>query len=184
MHGEGCGVSHSGHTRDVVGGTDRNNTMSNSNNPLNALPVSTLKVIAKLADDAVKGRREEFGQVKGEFSVDQTVVLRATGTVSVSKSSPNAIIAQKAKPWALLAVALEEANRQLEAAGKAGIDLERVVELAESADPDLAKEAEKKAKAHLKEIKEEVRGFRWGGVSVDGKVEVVAKEDHRDRAAG
>lgn len=152
-------------------------------NPLSSLPVSTLKVLAKMADDAVACRREEFGQVKAEFEVDQTVVIRATGTVKVSKSSPEAIIAQKAKPWAILAATLEEANRRLEAAGAAGINLEKVVELAESANPELAKKAEKKAKAHLKSIKEEVRGFKWGSVSVAGEVTVLAKEDHREGAA-
>ena len=148
-------------------------------NPLSSLPVSTLKILAKMAADAVTDRREELGQTKAEFEVDQTVVVRATGTVKVSKSSPDAIIAQKAKPWAILATALEEANRRLEAAGAVGINLEQVVEIAENANPDLAKEAEKKAKAHLKTIKETVRGFRWGGVAVAGEVTVLAKEDHR-----
>jgi hypothetical protein len=159
--------------------------MSNTNNPLSTLPTPTLKVIAKLASDEVKTRREDLGQVKAEFAVDQTVVLRATGTVKVAKSTPDAIIAQKAKPWALLAAAVEEANRRLEAAGATGIDLDRIVELAESVNPELAKEAEKKAKAKLAEIKEEVRDFKWGGVSVkDGTVAVLAKEDHRQADAG
>jgi len=168
----------------VVGGTDQESeTTDTMSNPLSTLPVPTLKVLAKMADDAVKSRREELGQAKAEFAVDQTVVVRATGTVSVSRSSSDAIIAQKAKPWAILAAALEEANRRLEAAGAAGIDLERVVEMAEGANPDLAKQAEKKAKDHLKAIKEEVRGFRWGGVSVAGEVSVLAKEDHRNEGA-
>ena len=151
-------------------------------NALSTLPVSTLKVIAKMAADAVKDRREELGQTKAEFEVDQTVVIRATGAVKVSKSSPDAIIAQKAKPWAILVAAIEEANRRLAAAGAVGINLEQVVEIAETANPELAKEAEKKAKAHLKAIKETVRDFKWGGVSVSGEVTVLAKEDHRPEA--
>lgn len=160
-------------------GPARQNAMSNEN-ALSTLPVSTLKVIAKMTADEVASRREELGQTKGTFEVDQTVVIRATGTIAVSKSSPDAIIAQKAKPWAILVATLEEANRRLAAAGAVGINLEQVVEIAESANPELVKEAEKKAKAHLKAIKEEVRDFKWGAVSVkEGEVAVLAKEDHR-----
>jgi len=156
--------------------------MSNSN-PLNSLPTPTLKVLAKLTGDAMKDRRADLGQYKAEFAVDQTVVLRATGTVKVSKSTPDAIIAQRAEPWKLLAVALEQANRQLEAAGHMGIDLKRVVEAAEQADPELVKAAQRAATAHLRAVKEEVRGFRWGGTSVEGKIEVLAKEDHQEEGA-
>jgi len=170
------------HTTVVVtyeaGGTGQTPTMS-TENALSTLPVSTLKVLAKMTADAVKSRREDLGQTKATFEVDQTVVIRATGTVKVSKSSPDAIIAQAAKPWAILVAAIEEANRRLAAAGAVGINLEQVVEIAETANPDLAKDAEKKAKAHLKAIKETVRGFKWGGVAVAGEVTVIAKEDHR-----
>lgn len=149
-------------------------------NPLSTLPVPTLKILAKMAEEAVADRREELGQTKGVFTVDQTIVLRATGNVSVAKSTPDAIIAQAAKPWALLAAALEEANQRLAAAGQVGLDLKRLVEMAEIANPEMAKAAEEKAKEHLKAIKEEVRGFRWGSVSVkEGNVEVLSKEDHR-----
>lgn len=143
-------------------------------NALSSLPVSTLKVIAKMATDAVAERREEFGQVKAEFAVDQTVMLRASGTVKVSKSSPDAVIAQKAEPWKLLITALELANTQLAAAGKVGIDLKQVVRTAQNADPTLEKAAQATVKAELKEIKEEVRGFKWGGVAVSGSIEVVS----------
>jgi hypothetical protein len=153
--------------------------MSNEN-ALSTLPISTLKVIAKMATDAVKARREDLGQTKAEFEVDQTVVLRATGKVKVAKSTPDAIIAQKAEPWKLLVAALELANSQLYAAGVVGIDLKQVVRAAESADPELEKRTKATVKAELAEIKEEVRDFRWGGVSVpEGSVTVLAKEDHR-----
>lgn len=157
--------------------------MNTTKNTLSTLPTPTLKALAKLASDLVADRREDLGQVKAQFDVDHTVTLRVAGTVKVSKSSPDAVIAQKAKPWALLVVALEEANRQLAAAGKTGIDLERVVELAEKADPELAKEAQKKANAHLKTIKDEVRGFRWGGVSVAASCEVLAQQSNCDEEA-
>jgi len=152
--------------------------MSNEN-ALSVLPVSTLKVIAKMAADAVASRREELGQTKAVFEVDQTVVIRATGEVKVSKSSPDAVIAQKAEPWKLLVAALELANTQLAAAGQVGIDLKQVVRAAETANPELEKEAKKVVKTELARIKETVRDFKWGGVSVEGEVTVLAKEDHR-----
>lgn len=151
---------------------------------LNDLPVSTLKVIAKLATDAMKGRREELGQNKAEFAVDQTVVVRATGTIKVSKSTPDAICAQSARPWALVATLLSELNKERASAGKAGIDMAKVVELAESADPELAKEAQEAADRRIAEIKEPTRMFKWGGVRVAGEVAVLATGDHLAKVAG
>ena len=143
-----------------------------NNNPLANLSIATLRILKKVVEDAcdVKGRREQLGQAKAEFAVRETLTLDVAGLVKVGKSSPNAIIAQSAKPWDLFAVALTEANKQLAAAGVAGIDLKRVVELAEGADKDLVKRAKDDTKKALTEIKDEVRAFRWGAVRVDGTV--------------
>jgi len=151
---------------------------------LNNLPAPILHLLKKLVTDECKVRREDLGQTKGIFEVDETVVLTCKGTVKVSESSAEAIIAQKAKPWALVAALLEEANRRLGAAGEVGIDLEKIVEMAEKVNPDLAKDAEKKAKAKLAAIKDEVRGFKWGGVRAEGEIALVAHGDHRESAAG
>ncbi len=151
---------------------------------LNDLPAPVLKTIEKMAKDAMKGRREELGQAQGEFAVDQTVVLHAKGTVKVSKSSPDAVCAQSAKPWSLVATLLEELNKEREAAGKVGIDISRVVEMAEAANPDLAKEAQEAADAEIRRIKEPTRKFKWGGVRVAGEVAVLATGDHLAEAAG
>jgi hypothetical protein len=151
---------------------------------LKNMPVALLKTIAKLTADALKGRRDELGQIKAEFAVDQTVVLHAKGTVKVSKSTPDAIMAQSAKPWSIVHTLLTELNTEREAAGKVGIDIAKVVEMAESADPDLVKAAKKAADAHVKEIKEEVRDFKWGGTTADAEIEVLALGDHRAQASG
>ena len=137
-----------------------------------------LFVLAKLLADAMKGRRDELGQVKAEFAVDQTIVLHTKGTVKVSKSTPDAITAQSAKPWALLAAAVLELNKEREAAGKVGIDIAKLIEMAETVDPDLAKKAQEDADKRIREIKEPTRQFKWGGVSVAGEVEVLAVGDH------
>jgi hypothetical protein len=153
---------------------------------LNDLPAPVLKAIAKMATDAMKGRRDELGQVKAEFAVDQTVVLHAKGTVTVAKSTPDAIVAQSAKPWAIVHTLLTELNRERDAAGKVGIDIAKVVEMAEAADPDLVKKAKNAADSHVRSIKEEVRQFKWGSTSVKGgEVSVLATGDHlAEEAAG
>ena len=152
---------------------------------LKDLPAPVLKTIAKLAADSMKGRRDELGQVKAEFAVDQTVVLHLKGTVTVSKSTPDAIQAQSAKPWSIVHTLLTELNREREAAGKVGIDIAKVVEMAEAADPNLVKQAKEAADAHVREIKEEVRDFKWGATSVkEGAVEVLAVGDHLAQASG
>lgn len=152
---------------------------------LKNLPAPLLKAIEKMAKDAMKGRRDELGQVKAEFEVDQTVVLHTKGTVKVSKSTPDALKPQSAKPWSLFTAALIELNREREAAGKAGLDIEQLVALAEAVDPELTKKAQEDADKHVRETKEPTRGFKWGGVSVSGEVEVLAVGDHlADKAAG
>lgn len=151
---------------------------------LNDLPAPVLKTLAKLASDAMKGRREELGQAKGEFAVDQTVVVRVTGTVKVSKATPDALNPQSAKPWGLVATLLSELNKEREAAGKAGINMDQIIELAETVNPDLAKKAQEAADKRIAEIKEPTRKFKWGGVRVAGEVTVVATGDHLAEAAG
>ena len=147
------------------------------------LSAPLLKTIAKLAADALKGRREELGQTKAEFAVDQTVVLHAKGTVKVSKSTPDPIVAQSAKPWSIVHTLLTELNTEREAAGKVGIDIAKVVEMAEAADPNLVKAAKEAADAHVREIKEEVRQHKWGGTTADAEIEVLAIGDHLAQAA-
>lgn len=139
---------------------------------LKNLNTATLHLLKKLiADACTDERREQLGQSKGLFSVKETVTLNVEGEVKVENSCTDAIIAQKAKPWNLFAIALQEANRQLVAAGAAGIDLDRIVALAENADPKVIKKAKADTKVAIAGIKEEVRGFRWGRVLVKGSVE-------------
>ena len=147
-------------------------------NKLDTLSAPVLKTLAKMTADALKGRREELGQTKAEFAVDQTIVLHAKATVKVSRSTPDAIVAQSAKPWSIVHTLLTELNKEREAAGKVGIDIAKVVEMAESANPDLVKEAKEAADAHVREIKEEVRQHKWGSTTAVGEVEVLAIGDH------
>jgi len=152
---------------------------------LNNLPAPVLKTLEKLVAKAMKSRRDELGQVKAEFEVDQTIVLHTKGTVKVRKSTPDALCPQSAKPWSIVATLLEELNKEREAAGKVGINLDTVVERALEIDPDLVEAAREAADARVRELKEPTRKFKWGGVSVSGEVEVLATGDHlADKAVG
>jgi len=152
---------------------------------LKDLPAPVLKALEAATKKAMQGRRAELGQVSATFDVDQTVVVNVKGTVKVSNSTADAVVAQSAKPWGMVVHLLAELNRERAAADKVGINLEQVVEMAESADPKLVEQAQKQADEHIKAIKEEQRRFRWGGTSFAGETTVVATGDHREeRDAG
>jgi len=139
---------------------------------------AALKMIAKMATDAFNKRRAELGQTAGEFAVDETVVLHAQGVVKVSKSTPNKSTPQAAVPWNIITALIAELNTERAAAGKAGIDMEKVIELAEAVDPEMAKKAQKAADARVAAIKEPTRRFAWGSVSPQGEVAVLATGNH------
>ena len=148
--------------------------------PLANVDIATIRVLKKYIEEAEKGRREELGQSKATFSVDREITLRVQGTLKVSESDPDRVIAQAAKPWRLFATLLQESNKRLRAAGEAGIDLDALVALAEKADSKLESKAKEDTKAAIKRVKDEVRGFVWGQVRVSGSVETVepkAKEE-------
>ena len=145
---------------------------------LNTLNPAALHLLKKLVTAACTETREGLGQVKGSFAVDETIVIHARGTVNVAKSTPDAINAQRAVPWNVIAALQAAANEQLAAAGVAGIDLKKVVEAATKIHPDLAKKAKKEADAHMAAIKEPTRDFKWGGVTPKGSAEVLAVGDN------
>jgi len=145
---------------------------------LTSMNPAALHLLKKLVAAACTETREGLGQVKGSFAVDETVVIHARGTVTVAKSTPDAINAQRAVPWDVIAALLATANEQLAAAGVAGIDLKKVVEMATKIDPDLAKKAKDEADAHMAAIKEPTRDFKWGGVTPKGTCEVLASGNH------
>lgn len=73
----------------------------------------------------------------------------------------------KAKPWNLVVVLLQEANALRAAAGQVGLDLAKLVELAETADENLAKEAQAKAEVAAAQIKAETVTTCKGKVTAD-----------------
>jgi hypothetical protein len=193
-------------------GTQKDKDMSNTIKTLRSLPAPTLFLLNKLVGDEckrqekvgdkkVKVRREELGQHKAEFEVDETIEFSLQGTVKVGESSPDAVKANVAKPWNLVAItlgeankyaiALLEANKALEALGAVGIDvakaaeaakaaghtstlsLETIVAAAEDVDEATAKEIEAETKAVLKLLKAETKGFKFGSVRPTNCVAVI-----------
>lgn len=146
---------------------------------LTDLNPATLQLLKKLVTAACNDTREGLGQTAGEFAVDETVVLHAEGTVKVAKSSTSAGNAQRARPWDLLVALQTEANERLAAAGLTGIDMESVVEAAQSIDPKLSKKARKDAERRMAAKRVAEPKFKWGGVTPTGTVEVAAVGDHR-----
>lgn len=138
---------------------------------INELPAPALHLLAKLAKPTDE-HREALGQFAGSFEVDETFTIHLQGEVKVSKSIPDAIIAQSAQPWALLALALQEANRRFAAANMANIDMDWLVKTAETLDPKLIEKAKEEANQIMASHKEATRSFKWGQVRCSGSAEV------------
>jgi hypothetical protein len=139
---------------------------------LTDLNPATLAALAKTTADAAKATREELPV--GVHSVDTILTLVLGAEVKVLADQEGVLTPQKAKPWGLVLVLLEEVNKMREAAGLAGIDLAKVVAMAEKADKDLVKKAQKDADAAMAELKEPTRSSRKGAVKVKGEAKVPA----------
>ena len=97
--------------------------------------------IAKLARETI-----EPGVHEVEFD------CHVEGTITVGEDYEQRIV-NKAKPWNLVAVLLEELAKTREAAGQTGIDLGKLMAAAETMDPGMAKAAQQKAEAEAAALK-------------------------------
>jgi hypothetical protein len=136
---------------------------------------ATTAVEAAIATALSKGLADKSKALRsdlpaGTYEVDETVTLRVKGTVKVGEDY-DSILAQKAKPWNLFATLLGEVNKERAAAGMAGVDLKRLVEMAEALDKDAAKDAEKAANAEIAKIKAPTRRTCKGRVTTKVVVE-------------
>lgn len=61
---------------------------------------------------------------------------------------------QLAKPWELVAILLEELNKERLAANKIGLDLSTIVKMAAEVSPDIAAEAKSRANEATRELKQ------------------------------
>jgi len=137
---------------------------------LTDLDAPTLAALASLAGRAAKANRANLEA--GKYTVEQIVTLKVGAKVTVSEDEHDVVTPQKAKPWTLVALLMQELNTTREAAGEMGIDLATLVEKAEKIDPELAKKAEKEANAEIAKIKAGTVSDRKGKVNVKGDVKL------------
>ena len=115
-------------------------------NPLTNANPATLAILGKMVAAAAKATRDDL--TVGPHKVAEEITLDIQGTLNVGEGYEQNIVA-KAKPWDLLTAAIELANKQLAAAGVAGIDMNKVVAAAELIDPKAVKTAKKEADAEV-----------------------------------
>jgi len=139
---------------------------------LTDLDPATLAALAKTTTEAAKETRPALEP--GEYLVDTILTLVLGAEVKVLADQEDVLTPQKAKPWGLVYVLLQEVNQMREAAGLAGIDLTKVVAMAEKADKDLVKKAKKEADEAMAAMKEPTRSKRKGAVKVKGDAKLPA----------
>lgn len=131
---------------------------------LTELDPAALAALAKATKQAADATRDALEP--GKYEVDTIVTLVLGAEVKVFEDQEGVLTPQKAKPWGLVHVLLEEVNKLRSAAGMAGIDLSKVVEMAEKADKKLAEKAQKEADEATAALKEPTRQNRRGQVRV------------------
>lgn len=133
---------------------------------LTEMDPATLAALAKMVADAAKVTRDALEV--GSHKVDTTVTLSIGAEVKVLEDQEGVLTPQKAKPWNLVHVLLEEVNTMRAAAGLAGIDLAKVVEMAEAVDEKIVQKSQDLADAAMAKLKEPTRSSRKGAVKVKG----------------
>jgi len=139
---------------------------------LTDLNPATLAALAKTAADAAKATRSDLEP--GDYIVDTILTLVLGAEVKVLEDQEGVSTPQKAKPWGIIHLLLTELNKLREAAGLAGIDLTKVVAMAEAVDKKVAAKAQKEADAAMKALKEPTKSDRKGAVKVKGEATLPA----------
>lgn len=122
--------------------------------------IEAIAIEKALATKVAKAARE--GVEPGTYNVSFDCHIEGSITVGQDYETrmPN-----KAKPWNLVTVLLAEVNTLRQAAGQTGIDLGKLVAMAETVDPNLAKEAQAKAEEEAAAIKAATVGVAKGKVT-------------------
>jgi len=110
--------------------------------------IQTLAIEKALATKVAAAARE--GIEPGTYPVDFTAHI--VGTVTVGADYETRLV-NKAKPWNLVAALLTEVNRLKAGAGEAGLDIAKLVAMAEAMDPTLVKAAQEQAETEAAGIK-------------------------------
>lgn len=123
--------------------------------------------------DQVKDLAEAArGDVRpGRHAVREVLTVDLRGTVTVGLPYTQRIVA-KARPWALVAVLLEELSEAQVAAGASGVNLDALVGRAMQLDPKLEAEARERADKVAALLKAETVTTCRGRVTCSGHAEV------------
>jgi hypothetical protein len=92
--------------------------------------------------------------------------VRVEGTITVGQDY-DTTLPNKAKPWNLVTVLLTEVNKLRTAAGMTGIDVNQLVQMAETVDPNMVTEAKEKAAKESAAIKAATISTVKGKVTTD-----------------
>lgn len=138
----------------------------------------TAVAIAKLIKDQAEQARESLAP--GLYTVDETVTLKLDGSVNVGADYEQRIV-NKARPWALLHVALTELNTLCAATGRVGIDMAALVRAAEALDPKIEKQAQAEAEKFAAELKEATISTCSGKTTIKGNLTEVVAPARRTR---
>lgn len=133
------------------------------------LTASTTLALGKAIKDAAL-KTAAADMEAGVYAVD--VNVRILGNLTVGESYEQKMV-QKAKPWQLLTVALNEMNKQREAAGMTGLDMTKLIEMAETVDPKLVDKAEADAAEAIEKVKGSTTSKCNGKITTKLEVEVI-----------
>lgn len=122
-----------------------------------------LEPVAKLARNAV---------AVGEKPVAGRFTLQVNGKIKIGEDYQQRIV-QKANPWGLVHVLLEELQELTIAATGGGVDLNVLVRRALVCDENLQAQAEERANKIAASLKEETRQTCRGKTTVTGRLDVV-----------
>lgn len=131
--------------------------------------IEILAVTKAVAAKFAKTARE--GVEPGEYNV--SFDAHVEGTVRIGNDYEQKIV-NKAQPWAIIAALLQENERLSQAAGSVGINLDKIVAMAEAVDPASVKEAQKKAESVAAGLKAATLSPCKGKVTADLSVTPLA----------
>ena len=131
-----------------------------------AVTVGLDKALAGL----VKVAREELP--RGTHEIDEVVTLRVLGTLKYGDDYQQKAV-NKASPWGIVAVLLEELREKAIAAGESGIDLDKLVARSMELDPKIEKKAKEDADRIVKSLKADTWQTFDGKVTFSGSVEAI-----------
>jgi hypothetical protein len=101
--------------------------------------LSAVEILAVTKAVTAKFAKEARGGVEpGEYTLSFDAHIEGTVRVGQDYEQP---MVNKAKPWNIIAVLLEELNKTRSAAGEAGMDINKLMAMAEAVNPSLVKEA-------------------------------------------